>query len=237
MNLPKKLLLRNRLIVDRGLQFDLVTRTVIFVLFVFCALYAMVFAPLVREISENSRDGQVPHETVGALMFIQERFWPVGIACLVVAILGALFVSHRIAGPLVRVKRVMRFVQEGHFPRPLETRPRDYFKTEVDVLNDMVGSIAGRIAELRRAATELRHALAAYSELTATPAQAEVRAALARVREGVDEMGNLLDEFTTQSDVEPEALPFLAPETAPASGPAHDPALAAEMPVEAEQRN
>ena len=43
--------LRSRLIVDRGLQFNLVTRMVIFVLFVFCVICAVLFSPLVRRLT------------------------------------------------------------------------------------------------------------------------------------------------------------------------------------------
>ena len=95
---PGKSWLRSRLIVDRGLQFNLVTRMVIFVLFVFCVICAVLFSPLVRRLTGG--DDPESQALAEVLLYMQDRFWPAALLCLVVAVIGAALTSHRIAGPL-----------------------------------------------------------------------------------------------------------------------------------------
>ena len=49
-----KFWMRSRLIVDRSLQFNLITRMVMFVLFVFCVIGAVLFSPMVRKVEYDA---------------------------------------------------------------------------------------------------------------------------------------------------------------------------------------
>lgn len=192
---------RSRWIVDRGLQFNLVTRMVIFVLFVFCVLSAVLFAPLAREIGPT--EDSASRESVATLLGMLGRVWPVVILCLGVAMVSAVFVSHRIAGPLVRVKRILRFVTEGHFPRRLETRPHDYFKEEVDVLNEMVAGVSSRVAEVAQASGEMRCIIARFEESLDGGTDHDLREAFSQIAEKADALDVLLDEFSWEPGARP----------------------------------
>jgi methyl-accepting chemotaxis protein len=189
---------RAQLIVDRGLQFNLVTRVVIFVLFTFCVIFALLYSPLVRRLVV----GQDPESRALAeiLLYMQARFWPAALICLAVAVIGAVLTSHRIAGPLVRVKRILRLLSQGHFPAALHTRPGDYFRSEVDVLNEMVSGLSKRVHDLKTANTELNQALSTYTSLVADSQDHEVRESLRDVRQKAEAEQLLLDEFTVQRD-------------------------------------
>jgi methyl-accepting chemotaxis protein len=212
--------LRSRWIVDRGLQFNLVTRIVIFVLFVFCVLSAALFAPLVREIEHAGRGGS--RESVETLLDMLLRVWPAAILCLVVAVGGALFISHRLAGPLVRVKRVLRFLTEGHFPRALDTRPRDYFKEEVDVLNQMVASVSGRVEEFARVSREMRDAITACEQTVESSPDADLRDGFARITEHARAVETLLEGFSWEGSRRAEPAAEEWPQEVPAAEPALD---------------
>lgn len=201
---PSQFWMRSRLIVDRGLQFNLITRMVMYVLFVFCVIGAVLFSPMVRKISGGADPDSLA--MAEALLFMQARFWPVAALCLVVAVLGAVFTSHRIAGPLVRVKRIMRFVQEGHFPRQLRTRPGDYFRSEVEVLNGMVGGLADNIGDLKRVKHELDQALVVYGMLRGESADRDVHEAFEHLKHKIGELQDQLDQFSEQGKPDPEEL-------------------------------
>lgn len=148
--------LHGRLLVDRALQFNLVTRTVILVLFVFAVLNATLFAPFTEEIRKG-----VPQDpaVIQSLLGLHRVIWPTAGFCLLVAVASALFLSHRIAGPLVRVKHAMREIEAGTLPEGIETRPRDYFKDEVRMLNRMVEGLRTQLEEIEMATATVDHAI------------------------------------------------------------------------------
>src|SRR5690606_10293119 len=132
--LKEKFSMRRRFVVDRRFQFALLTRSIAFTVFVFLVMSAALFVPLIRGVgtaaSEGSEEG-LRIDRITAFLYMHENFWPVALVCIGLAALGSLRQSHRIAGPMVRVKRYLNAVADGYLPGPLRTRKRDYLKCEV----------------------------------------------------------------------------------------------------------
>ncbi len=73
---------------------------------------------------------------------------------LLVLIFG-LFYSHRIAGPLFNLKRMMRRVGEGDLKAAMKIRKNDEFHDVEEVFNQMVESLHHRMRDLKTAMREL----------------------------------------------------------------------------------
>jgi nitrate/nitrite-specific signal transduction histidine kinase len=62
----------------------------------------------------------------------------------VVMTLATILISHRIAGPLERLKHYMKRVGQGDFPRKLRFRTHDEIHDVADVFNQMVDDLKNR---------------------------------------------------------------------------------------------
>ena len=99
----------------------------------------------------------------------------------------SLFMSHKIAGPLFKLKRFFREVQEGDMSQTLSFRKKDYFQDLVPEYNFMMESIRGRF-EKTSASVASSISLIEKSLDKATPeTRRDLRAALDTLKEALKE--------------------------------------------------
>ncbi|MBM3974802.1 MAG: hypothetical protein FJ301_11945 [Planctomycetes bacterium] len=174
---------RRRFLVDRGLQFRLCALGLLHGVVVLLAIVLGILAPVVLELSAAQ-----PHrfeEQAVVMLYLHERMpWVVGF-CVAILVAMALSQSHRIAGPLVRLKRNLRFVADGKLPPPLRTRSGDLMQEEVACLNAAVDGVARRIDAIQAAHDAVR---AALDDLLAASVERENRrlATLSAALRGLD---------------------------------------------------
>lgn len=63
----------------------------------------------------------------------------------IATIVVTLFVSHKIAGPLYRLKKAMHDLAEGNFSAEINLRPLDQLKDIAQEFNKMAGKLKGRL--------------------------------------------------------------------------------------------
>ncbi|MCA8942453.1 MAG: hypothetical protein KDB80_07815 [Planctomycetes bacterium] len=149
-NSVSRFFLRRRFIVDPKFQFSLVGH--VLGLFGFCALVMgiVLFAPLlVRMHSPDLASDPVGIGAASALLHLHDYFWWALLGCGLVVVLASIRLSHRVAGPLVRVKRNLRSLIRGSVPQEFEPRRKDFMEQEVALLNDVTRSLRARISELQ----------------------------------------------------------------------------------------
>ncbi len=94
--------------------------------------------------------------------------------------LSTISLSHRVAGPLVRVKQGLRSLANGMAPRGLVSRKHDFMSEEVMLLNKLTQSLRNRAAELKSSGTSLQtttrfcHDLAARGDEAMAPHLSEL---------------------------------------------------------------
>jgi len=76
----------------------------------------------------------------------------------------ALFVSHKIAGPLYRFKKVIQQLKEGDFCCDFKIRHLDQLQDLAQELNDMILKVRGEIKSLKGQVTSLADKLEDFSE-------------------------------------------------------------------------
>ena len=204
MKQPNYSRLRRKVIVDPEFQRALTVRAVAFLLFMLVGMSVGLFLPLVNEIGKANADTGEPDDPAVVMLYMHEHFWPLALSFLILAILGVVVISHRIAAPLVRVKRDMHAVGEGVFPRPLKTRDKDYLQTEVEVLNEMVASLAQRVDDMKRVSGELQQAIAVLQESAEGSSDQESRDALAITSARAIELDSLVNQFRREGDPVPD---------------------------------
>ncbi len=116
---PREIMGRRKLLVDREIQFRTVVYVLIFMvitsIFVSLATFNSVWSMLVNHlVSANEKNlTQIFDVTFRTFAF---RITVITIFLAVLAGLGMLIVSHRIAGPVYRMTLVLRELQEGKTP-------------------------------------------------------------------------------------------------------------------------
>lgn len=196
-----RFLRRRRFIVDPGLQLQLMAISFGQVLFFGTVLSIGLFLPLVIQLLSGPLTSPATARAADYFLNLHDTFWASSVLALVAILLHGVMVSHRIAGPLHRVRRVMRTLREGRIPNPIRLRAGDFLQTDVDEVNlvlaefesrrladvALAGSLEGaidRLEALRSQAVDPA-LLAAIDDLTAR--RAEVRRALTALTREVEE--------------------------------------------------
>ncbi len=79
-----------------------------------------------------------------------------------VALLITLFLSHTVAGPLVRIKRYLRLMAKGDFDlAPLVLRPYDELKDVAQLINEVTAQLGPRIRERKDLIKSLQETVSA----------------------------------------------------------------------------
>jgi HAMP domain-containing protein len=188
MHLPQ----RRRYLVSRSQAHLLAFQAVYYGLFL-VVLSIGLFGPLVLELSQE--EGGVDGVGVARVMlYMHARYWLLAGLMVAIALVHAVFLTHRVVGPLVRFRRVFRDVAAGRLQHHLVLRQRDYLTDEAADLNAMTASLAARVRALR--ATHGR-ALEELGELERSLPAADPLDAL-RLR--LDELGAELAWFDCNAD-------------------------------------
>jgi hypothetical protein len=146
------------LVVDAPFQGSLMVHALVLGLSTLVVVAVGIFVPLLWEL-RSGHVADLDTDVAVVMVYMHERFWAVAAVCVLIAVFGALRLSHRIAGPLVRYKRNLRMLAAGQLPPPLRTRRRDYLKEEVECLNEAVVGVRERVAALRAAHALLQREL------------------------------------------------------------------------------
>lgn len=78
---------------------------------------------------------------------------PMGVTFVAIAVHGV-YLTHRIAGPLVRLKRTMREIAARRLPAPITLRPKDHFQDLADEMNAAIAVMREDDVRRRRMADE-----------------------------------------------------------------------------------
>ena len=110
-------------------------------------VYVTGWSHMVERLSQIYPQGRL----VEILRLIYVRL-AIGFLILVpVALALTLFLSHTIAGPLVRIKRYLRLMAKGEFDlAPLVLRRFDELKDVADLINEMTSKLGPRLQERRK---------------------------------------------------------------------------------------
>jgi len=131
------------------------------------ALVVVLFAPLVVAVlAPATADEQV--RTASVFLELHGRIWLGLFLALALSIVHVATLTHRMAGPLVRFRRVFRDVADGDVSMRVRVRRKDYLHAEAAALDRMtfrlrrrLYSAKGRAARLETALDRLRAAMPA----------------------------------------------------------------------------
>ena len=112
----------------------------------------------------------------------------VGVASIAVT----LFISHKIAGPLYRFRKVIEAIAEGDFSSDFRIRKKDQLQDLAAAMNGMMQKTRGELKSLESDASRLKDAMGRISEADVAE---EKRSALKDIRKAAEELERAIRRF------------------------------------------
>jgi methyl-accepting chemotaxis protein len=178
---------RRRILIDR-LQFTLLGVSLLHLVLIVGVFLVAIFTPVALDLYDDS-SAEISAAAATEFLNLHARIWPAaGLALLLIG-LHSLHVSHRIAGPLYRFRKVFDAIARGDLTQRAGVRSRDYLEQDAVAINRMIEGLAGREAEHRERANSAKEALTELEAVAATRRDAELTAAVGRLGLCLDGLG------------------------------------------------
>ena len=146
--------LNRKFLVDK-FQLRLVAVAIFHFVLVVLVFASALFIPIIIKL--NSADISSPAVQAAAHEFLtlHNRLWMPLFFVFILLILHNILVSHRIAGPLYRFRRLFKAVGDGDLSFPIDIREKDYLHKDAEAVDQMVESLRDKVVlmETRLATT------------------------------------------------------------------------------------
>jgi general secretion pathway protein G len=166
---------RRRRILIPGFQLRYVAEHLAFQGLLGVAVAAVVFGPLILELRESGEG-----VAAGRFLWLHAWFWPIALAVLTVTVVHAIWISHRIAGPLYRFRRVFDQMAAGDLTPQVRIRDGDYLTAEAAAFDAALASVRTRTRIVQGEIIEIRAVASALDSLSPRD-RATLDAALTRL--------------------------------------------------------
>lgn len=160
------------------------------VLFVMGAIYAPLMLKLDRSSLSELQKLEVSNQLIGVNSMLLPTLWIV----FGLIIIHSVIVSHRIAGPIYRIRNILKAITGGDLTQRLTLRKHDYLMGDAEVVNDMIESLSGKIREMENRHRRMDATLTSVMT-SAAGVTGEAGAKLEELRAEIDEWKIALDHF------------------------------------------
>ena len=213
-----KLFRRKRFLIDR-----FQTRILLLHLTYFLALIVVflssVFLPLIFRLGKSGVPFEERHAVAEQFLSLHAHLWPAVLILFLLLSGHSVFISHRIAGPLVRFRKILAAVTAGDLSVRLRLRRKDYLVKEAVQVEEMITVLRERLREAQERCAEVVSLIEEIEMEMRKTSTDPTGAKLERLSRATARLQASLDQFNTQA---PQDEPFVATEGA--ASLAHSPA-------------
>lgn len=188
---------RRRLIVDKFNRFT--TLNLNYLLFVLLIFGVALFAPLIIQMEFGAYSQFEREQAASQLVFLHRLVWPPILITLLLLFLGSLLFTHRIAGPLYRLRCVLKQIGEGDLSGRATLRKHDYLHSEAKVVNEMIDSLRGKVRDVEAEYRQVEEALRELTGAIDTSPGKAYMPCLERLEAYMQRVRATLDQFKTGS--------------------------------------
>jgi nitrogen fixation/metabolism regulation signal transduction histidine kinase len=184
---PRPSFRRRQYFINKPFQHRYIGVIVAWIVLYSLAIGVWVFESAASEVSALAGNDSELNLLSTLVATLHYRLWPALLLFVGAAALQATLASHRIAGPLYRIKRELQAISAGDYGQTMHLRKHDEFKDFEPVINELSQRLAKQRDEELRFRAELEPRLAALeAALREDDALNEkVQRAMAQLREGL----------------------------------------------------
>jgi len=154
---------RRRILIE-SYQYRLLFINLLYFCTILLIFAAALFLPLILQLRKGSTSVIEQGELAGQFLALHARVWPAMLVVFVLLALHSIFVSHRIAGPLYRFRKVFGAVATGDLSVRANLRKGDYLGKESESLNEMIASLRAKIESIQSHHGEMQTVLTALKQ-------------------------------------------------------------------------
>ncbi len=111
---------------------------------------SILFIPLAWKLEDIDIPFYEKQEVANQFLAFHAKLWPALLVIFVLLLIHSIVVSHRIAGPIYRIRKVLKSVGDGDFSIWVNLRMGDYMTKEANVINAMNEALSEKIRYLQR---------------------------------------------------------------------------------------
>lgn len=190
--------LRKTLLTDK-LQYRLLAFNLSYFLVIVMIFAASLFLPVALELKFAADSPLAKEEAAAEFLALHARAWPPLLIVFLLLGIHSVLVSHRVAGPLQRLRTAMRAVGEGHLAVRVALRKNDYLEPEAEMLNEMTANLERRIRAMQEQHDAVGRLFEDVKRGAERGAGAELSAAITSLGAEIEELRKSLSQFTTAS--------------------------------------
>lgn len=205
--MPKPSPLRRKFLVDPELQIGLSIEMVGWIYVYFLLFSAVANTPNLMALATSKPETAAYLAAVDELRgFARNVVLPMGITFVAMSIHGV-YVTHRVAGPVVRMKRAMREIAARRIPGPFSLRKKDHFKDLADEMNAAVAVLREDSTRRQRMSRETTEKLTELVRLLENRPD-DLRPAIALAHSVLDGAESLTRHLDATTDATRSAVPL-----------------------------
>lgn len=189
---------RRKVIVD-NIQYRLLIAGIIYFATVVLVFACGVFVPVIVQLEKGGASYEAM-EAAQQFLVLHERVWPPLILAFALLIVHSVLTSHRIAGPLFRIRAVLKTVGGGDLTQKIKLRKKDFLKKDADTVNAMIDSLREKIERLQNHGGEANADLTALKRSLQSGSAESVMQQTDKLTANIDSLVQCLGEFKTQRD-------------------------------------
>ena len=149
-----KLFRRRHFLID-SFQYRLLVIHLVYFLTIVVVFAAALFAPLMMDLRAGTQDWSHKLESANLFLSLHTTLWPAVLILFVLLGAHAALVTHRIAGPLYRFRKVLDSVGRGDLSIRAVIRKHDYLTQDEACINQMIESLSKAISRVKEHSEEL----------------------------------------------------------------------------------
>jgi methyl-accepting chemotaxis protein len=190
---------RRKLIVD-DLQYRLLIAGIIYFAAVVFIFACSLFVPVIIQLEKGGAASYEAQEAAHQFLVLHDRVWTPLVLAFVLLIVHSVLTSHKIAGPLYRIRTVLNSVGKGDLSGKITLRKKDYLKKEADAVNAAIESLRERVERLRSHSEDASAHLTALKQSAQSGAAESVTQQVDKLTVDIDSLLQCVREFETGRD-------------------------------------
>ena len=160
-----------------------------------------LFAPLILQLLGASEGPEWQQQLVAEqFLYLSKAIWLPLFFTFVALGAHSVLVSHRIAGPLYQLRRLLRGVADGNFTARAVLREKDYLKQEEKVVNDMIEKLGALIEDVDERAYELRKTVQQLKTALGAGLTEDAQTCLETLDQNAESLDASLSRFKTRPE-------------------------------------
>lgn len=204
---------KRRKILVENFQYRLLTANLIYFFTIFLIFAGALFLPPIIQLKSAALSWDDKQVAASQFLSLHTRLWPAIFVVFALLALHSIVVSHRIAGPLYRFRRVLKALADGDLSVRATIRKNDYLVKEAEAVNDVIAGLATKINGMQEQCNEIRGTLTTLRSAIASGSVENLKQNIADLARRMGRLQADLDQFRTAPVEQGPAQPAPPEET------------------------